>query len=141
MAEYTTNDAQEVSSSGSILFTTDAVPCRKGYIYHRPGSGVFTLRGVTTSCFARYLVQFGGNIAVPEGGTAGAISVAIAIDGEIIPTSKAVVTPAAVSQYFNVSSFSYITVPKGCCLNVSIENSSGSSIMVENSNLLINRVA
>lgn len=141
MAEYTTNEIQEVLTSDNILFTTDAVPCRKGYIYHRPGSGIFTLRGVTQSCFARYLVQFGGNIALPADGAAGPISVGIAVNGEIIPTSKAIVTPAEVSQYFNVLSFSYITVPKGCCFTVSIENTSDVNIMVQNSNLLINRVA
>ena len=61
-------------------------------------TGIFILRGiVNNSCcgFARYQVTYNGNIAVPEGGTVGPISVAISVNGETRATSKAIVTPAA----------------------------------------------
>ena len=52
------------------------------------------------SCFR---VSFGGNIAIPTG-TVGPISLALAIDGEPVACNYMIVTPAAVEEYFNVSS-------------------------------------
>lgn len=141
MAEYVANALQEVESGQNILFTEDSIPCNRGYVIHRGGSGIFTLRGITPNCFARYLVFFGGNIAIPDGGTVDPISVSVAIDGEIIQTSQAIVTPATVEEFWNVNVFAYVTVPKGCCFTVAIENSSAEAIEVQNANLVINRVA
>lgn len=141
MAEYVANATQTVEAGQNVLFTEDVIPCNRGYVVHRGGSGIFTLRGISSSCFARYRVIFGGNIAVSEGGTAGPISVTLAIDGEVIPTSRAIVTPAAVGDYWNVTEFAFVTVPKGCCNTVSIENTSGQSIDIQNANIVIERVA
>jgi hypothetical protein len=52
-----------------------------------------------------------------------------------------IVTPAAVEQYFNVKSSVFIDVPKGCCLSVSIKNTSDEDILVQNANLIITREA
>jgi len=60
-------------------------------------------------------VTFGANIAVPEGETVGAISLAIAINGEPVLTSSMISTPAAVNEYNNVGASLYIDVPIGCC--------------------------
>ena len=62
---------------------------------HRDGSGLVTLRGLTNQCRARFRVSFGGNIAIPTGGTVGPISLAIAIDGEAVATTTMISTPAA----------------------------------------------
>jgi hypothetical protein len=86
-------------------------------------------------------VSFGGNIAIPTGGTVGEISVAIAIDGEPVASSEMIVTPAAVEEFFNVSREMNVDVPAGCCAQVSIENTSIDDILVENANLLVERVA
>jgi hypothetical protein len=86
-------------------------------------------------------VTFGGNIAIPTGGTVEAISLALAIDGEGLGSSTMIVTPAAVEEYFNVFGAMFIDVPKGCCLTVSIQNTSTQSILVQNANLIIERVA
>lgn len=129
MAEYTYNEVQLVQPGSAAVLNT-AIGCNKGYVLHRPGSGILTLRGLTKdpcSQKARYRVSFDGNIAVPEGGTAGEIQLALAIDGEIVPTSIAAATPAAVSQYWNVAGFAIIDVPKGCCYTVSVENASVSA--------------
>lgn len=129
MAEYTYNEVQLVQPGAAAVLNT-AIGCNKGYVLHRPGSGILTLRGLTKdpcSQKARYRVSFDGNIAVPEGGTAGEIQLALAIDGEIVPTSIAAATPAAVSQYWNVAGFAIIDVPKGCCYTVSVENASVSA--------------
>lgn len=149
MAEFTYNPIQVVQPNTPVVLTT-TIGCPKGYVLHRNESGIVTLRGITNNCFARYQVTFNGNIAVPEGGTVGAISVAIAIDGEPVLTSRAIVTPAAVDNYFNVTSTAIVTVPKGCCVNVSVENTSESAtpattpapaINVQNANLTVTRIA
>lgn len=155
MAEYTKNEVQIVQPNQPVLLNT-SIACNKGYVYHRNGSGIVTLRGITPNCFARYQVTFNGNIAIPNGGTApAAISVALALDGEPILTSNAIVTPAAAAEatpsnlnYFNVTSTAIITVPKGCCFNVSVENTSETptggiapNINVQNANLTVARIA
>lgn len=145
MAEFTYNPIQTVNANQPVVLN-NSIPCNKGYIYHRNESGVVTLRGIVNNpnaCFARYQVTFNGNIAVPTGGTAGAIAVAISQSGEPILTSKAIVTPADVNEYFNVTSTAIITVPKGCCFDISVENisDSGDPIEVQNSNLVVTRIA
>ena len=151
MAEYTYNPIQLVEAGQNVLLNT-AIPCNKGYVYHRNESGIVVLRGIVNcpnSCFARYQVTFNGNIAVPEDGTVGAIAIALAIDGEQVQTSRAIVTPAAVDEYFNVTSTAIITVPKGCCFAVSVENASvgataaaaPTAINVQNANLTVSRIA
>ncbi len=149
MAEFTKNEIQLVQPNQVVTLNT-TIGCPKGYVIHRNGSGIVTLRGITNNCFARYQVTFNGNIAVPEGGTVGPISIAIAIDGEPVLTSRAIVTPAAVDNYFNVTSTAIITVPKGCCFNIAVENTSESAtpgttpapaINVQNANLVVSRIA
>ena len=152
MAEYAYNPVQTVQPNQAVLLDT-VIPCNKGFVYHRDESGILTLRGAVNNpcaCFARYQVTFNGNIAVPTGTTVGPISVSLAISGEPIATSRAIVTPAAVEQYFNVTSTAIITVPKGCCFNVSVENTSESAtpattpapaVNVQNANLTVTRIA
>ena len=140
MAEYTANAIQTVVVNQDILFTDDPVRGNNS-IMHREGSGLITLRGITCQCKARFRIFFGANIAVPEGGTAGAISASIAISGEAIPTSSMIVTPAAVDEYFNVSASLFIDVPAGCCTNISVKNTSDQAINVQNANIIVERVA
>lgn len=146
MAEFAYNGVQTIQPNNPIPLTT-VIPCAKGYVYHRNGSGIVTLRGVVngTGCFARYQVTFNGNVAVAADGTPGAIGVAVALDGEPIATSRAVVN-SAVGEYFNVTSTAIITVPKGCCFNVSVENVPGGitaaqAIDVMNATLVVTRIA
>ncbi len=143
MAEYVYNQNQTVEDGQNVLLQ-DSIPCNRGYVIHRNGSGILTLRGIVNNpCakFARYKVEFNGNIAIPTGGTAGEISLALAIDGEPLQTSRARVTPTVVNAYFNVTSVANITVPAGCCLTISVENTSGVSIDVQNANLTVDRTA
>ena len=150
MAEYIQAQSPQNVAFGQNLLLIDSIPCPRGYVVHRNGSGILTLRGITSNCFARYEVTFNGNIAVPEGGTAAAIAVAIAIDGEALQSSRAIVTPAAVEQYFNVTSTAIITVPKGCCYTVALENVNAGvggnivdeqTISVADGNLTVTRIA
>lgn len=147
MAEYVYNPIQVVEPNQNVLFN-DSIRCNKGYVIHRNESGIVTLRGITCGCFARYQVTFNGNIAVPTGETVGPISIALAIDGEPILTSRAIVTPAAVDDYFNVTATAFVTVPKGCCSTIAVENTSTAvgatpapAINVQNANLVVTRTA
>lgn len=149
MAEYLKNDVQNVSLNQPAIFE-NSIPCNRGNVYHEDGTGIFTLRGNTNNCFARYQVTFNGNIAVPTGGTVGPIAIALAVNGESRPTSRAIVTPAAVDQYFNVTSTALITVPRGCCFSLSVRSVPATDdptvtpapvIELQNANLVINRVA
>lgn len=140
MAEYVSVATQEVASNGNVVFTNTAVK-GSNCIQHREGSGIITLRGLTNQCRARFFVDFSANIAVPTGGTAGAISLAIAISGEPVLSSQMISTPAAVEQFNNVSAGIYVDVPKGCCINIAVENTSGVAIDVANANIVVTREA
>ena len=150
MAEYLANATQLVELNQPIVFTA-SIPCARGNVIHEDETGIFILRGNAANCFARYQVVFNGNIAVPEGGTAGPIAVAIAVNGEPRSASRAIITPAAVEEYNDVTSTAIITVPKGCCYSLSVRAVSGlvddatgtpaPSINVTNSNLVITRIA
>ena len=149
MAEYLANAVQSVPLNQPAVFTA-SIPCPKGYVYHEDETGIFILRGITSGCFARYQVTFNGNIAIPEGGTVAPIAVALAVNGEERPTSRAIYTPAAVDEYGNVTSTALITVPRGCCFTLSLRAVPASDdpavtpapvINLQNANLVINRVA
>lgn len=150
MAEYLANAVQDVSLDNPILFNA-SIPCNKNYVFHEDETGVFILKGCTNNCFARYQVTFNGNIAIPEGGAVTPIAVAITVNGEPRLTSRAIFVPAAVDQYGNVTSTALITVPKGCCFSIGVRYVDATTddpattptptIEVQNSNLVINRVA
>lgn len=149
-AEYLANAVQEVALNAPFIFTA-SIPCTKGYIYHEDETGIFILKGITNGqCFATYQVTFNGNIALPEGAEVGPIAVAITVNGEPRPTSRAIFTPAAAEEYGNVTSTAIIKVPKGCCFSLSVESVSAVAeptdtpapvITVQNANFVINRIA
>lgn len=149
MAEYFANNEVIVPLNEAIDFEA-SIPCNRGFVFHEDGTGVFILRGVTNNCFARYKVTYNGNIAVPEGGTAAPIAIAIAVNGEQRMASRAIFTPAAAQEYGNVTSTAIITVPRNCCFSVSVRCVSGItdgtttppvSINQINGNLTIDRIA
>lgn len=152
-AEYLANAVQPVALNAPIIFTA-SIPCTRGWVYHEDETGIFILRGIVNNscaCFATYQVTFNGNIAIPEDGTVGPIAVAITVNGEPRPTSRAIYTPAAVDEYGNVTSTAIIKVPRGCCFTVSVESVSAvvddptatpaPVINVQNANLVISRIA
>lgn len=142
MAEYTASAIQIVDADQNVLFTETPVPCSRGWVVHRDGSGVFRLRGITDRCAALYRVEFEANIAIPDGGTAAPISVAIAVDGEPLASSLAIYTPAGDAEFGNVTAFAIIRVPRGCCSNVSVVNTTSTNVPidVQNANLEITRI-
>lgn len=149
MSEFVKNEVQAVALNQPAILET-SIPCPKGYVLHEEESGILILRGATNGCFARYQVTANGNIALPEGGTAGPVAVALTVNGEARLTSRAIVTPAAVGEYFNVTSTAFITVPKGCCFSVSLRHVAASDdptvtpapvVNIQNLNIDVQRVA
>lgn len=151
-AEYLANAPQLVALNAPIIFTA-SIPCTKGYVYHEDETGIFILRGIVncpTACFATYRVTYNGNVAIPEEGELTPISVALAVNGEPRPTSRAIFTPAEVDEYGNLTSTAIIKVPRGCCFTLSVEYVQATDdptitptpiISVQNSNLVIDRIA
>ena len=151
-AEYLENSVQSVALNAPIQFNS-SIPCAKGYVIHEDGTGIFILRGIVNNQCARYAtynVTFNGNISIPEGGEVTPIAVAITINGEPRLTSRAIFTPAAVSQYGNVTSTAIIKVPKGCCFNLTVDYVQATDdptvtptplINVQNANFTISRTA
>lgn len=140
MAEFSNSNIVTVAAGQNLPLTETAVS-GPACIVHREGAGIVSLRGLTNQCRARFKVSFGGNIAIPTGGTVEAISVALAINGEPLTSATAIVTPAAVENYFNVFVAAFIEVPRGCCVTVALENTGTQAVSIANSNLIAERVA
>lgn len=151
MAEYLTRDAVETVALNSPIPFIDSIPCNRGNVFHQNGTGIFVLRGITPNCFARYSVEFTGNIAIPEGGAVTPIATAIVVSGEERTGSRSIFTPTAVDTYGNVTSRAIVDVPKGCCFTVSVEYVNGTVddptavptplISVIDGSLSVNRIA
>ena len=153
MAEYTAIADQTVLANQPVVFTESPIPCTRGLIRHEDGTGLFNLSGAVpvseyqNRCCcqgeptADYLVVFHANIAVPEGGTVGEISLALALDGTTIPATIMRVTPTVGEAYFNVGSSKNVQCYPGCCRNLSVINSSANqaSVLVSNAVLDITR--
>ena len=141
-SEYSAVALQTVAVNENALFNNGCRACRKGFIQHRDDSGIFFLKGATNGCRAVYRVTFNGNIAIATGGTVEPISVALTINGEELGNAIATVTPAAIGDFFNVSVTTFIEIPCGCCVTVSVENvSDTTAIDVSNANIIFDRVA
>ena len=125
MAEYLTRDQVESVALNQAIPFIDSIRCNKGCVFHQNGTGIFILRGITNNCFARYEVEFTGNIAIPEGGAVTPIATAIVVSGEERTGSRSIFTPAAVDEYGNVTSRAVIDVPRGCCFTVAVEYVNG----------------
>lgn len=148
--EYSANAVQTVAAGAGVVFTASPRPCRRGLIYHRDESPLFRLASpsaIGCNCSrccccgapeATYEVAFHANINVTSGGTAQPISLAIAIDGEIDPSSIMTFTPAAAGDLGNVGADVVVGVPCICrCSSVSVRNVSEIPIEVQNANLVI----
>lgn len=155
MAEYSANAVQTVAVGAPVLFTESPLPCDRGFIFHREGSGVFRLASPShmSACQnwgwggcccqmpeAVYEVAFHANIAIPTdpAGTVEPISLAVAIDGEPDLSSTMIITPAAAGDYGNVGAEIMVAVPAICgCESVAVRNTSTQPILVQNANLVV----
>lgn len=141
-AEYSKIEIQTITVGNNVLFDNGSRACSKGYITHREDSGIFRLKGASSGCKAIYRVTFNANIAIATDGTVEPITVALQEDGETVNNAVATVTPAAIGDFFNVSLDTFVTIPCGCCVTISVKNiSDTTAIEVVNANIIIARVA
>ncbi len=134
MIEAVNTAVQTVEANGTIFFNSTSV--KKGCsVRHRQGSGRFVAlqSGV-------YKVSFQANVAIPTGGTAGPISLDVTQDGESLAGSRMVSTPAAVDSYNSVSAVVLVEVYKCDSASVSVRNTSGVAINVQDANIVIDRL-
>lgn len=140
-AEYSNADAQTVASNQNVAFSNTVIkPTCCGCISHRSGSGLFTLKGISNTCFATFRISYQGNIAVPTGQTPTTIGLSVSIDGEPDNTTSMLFFPGGTGQYGNVGTSTLVQIPKGCCITIAVKNISTIPILVQNSNLTIERV-
>lgn len=142
MAEYGANERQTVPPLQPVVFSTVVVPCTRGLVSLLPGGGTFTISGKTwgrSSCCpccrtnsVEYEVEFAGNVAISEGGTAGPISLALQVRGTTYPLSTVISTPAAAEEFNAVSKSLSIPILKGCCSDVALVNTSDQNIDIQN---------
>ena len=148
MAEYLVLTDQTVLLNQPVRFNA-SIPCRAGYVLHDNGFGVFTLRGPRDGqCFARYEITFSGNVEIPGTGEVAPIALAIAENGETLPSSVVIASPSETEEAWNLTSLATVDVPNNCCLTVSLryiaadpEVEPSPSITVLNGVLRISRTA
>ena len=141
-AEYSAIPVQTIAVGENVIFANGSRACHNGYIQHRDTSGIFFLKGSNGCNKAVYRVTFNGNIAIATGGTVDPISVSLTINGEQLGNALATVTPTVAEAFFNVSITTFIEIPCGCCVTVSVENVSDTTdIDVQNANIIFDRVA
>ena len=138
--EYSYTTTQTVASGANVLFANGSRCCKKGLINHINNSGIFRIKG--SGCKSIYKVHFNANIAITTGGTVEPISVSLVQNGEVMTNAVAIVTPAAVGDFWNVGFETFIELPCGCCDTISVRNTSATTgIDVVNANIIIDRVA
>ncbi len=135
-AEYTAIAPQTVAANDIVKFNANPVWCGRN-VTSREDSGLITLR--SCGCCERYLVLFSANIAIPTGGTVEEISLALSLEGEPMSSTIMSVTPAAVENFFNVSTSIFIDVDCGCCKSLSVKNINTQAITVRNANIIVIR--
>lgn len=135
MIELINTAVQTVPVGQSVVYNSTAVRSSCGKERHREGSAFVTLLPP-----GRFLVTFSANIAVPTGETVGEVSLGITQDGEILGGSVIRATPAAVEEYFNVSSQHYVDTYCQCCVNVGVQNTGAIPVLVDNPNITVVRV-
>ena len=150
MAAYGNNAVQLVNPGEDFTFSEILSPCVRKFIRFRQGESNFVLSGWlpqqyrTCGCrcgndSAEYLVQFGANVQIPEGGTVAPIEVALTVNGSVVPLSRTIVTPTGAEEYFNVSKAIPIDIWRNCCQNVTLRNVGTEPIQAQNSIILFSR--
>lgn len=133
MAEYTLTTPTAVAVGGSVPYNNTVI---KGgcNIRHRSGSGQVTVRGGTCCNPARYLVCFHANVT----GVAGAIQLALYLDGEQLPESLMSVVPAAATDVWSVDAQTECSIDC-CCGTVSARVVTGDAVTVNSAEIIVKK--
>ena len=137
MAEFTST-IQQVAAGQNAVLDVDVIKSR--CVSHRTGCGLICVDNSGCDCKpARYKVFVKANISIPTGGTVGPISLGIALNGEIVQSSIATVTPAAVGDEFSVATEEIINAGK-CPVNIAVRNPNTQTIQVADLVVIVERV-
>ena len=137
MAEFTST-IQQVAAGQNAVLDTDVI--RSRCVSYRTGSGLICVDNSGCDCKpARYKVFVKANISIPTGGTVEAISLGIALNGEIVQSSIATVTPAAVGNEFSVATEEIINAGK-CPVNIAVRNPNTQTIEISNLVVIVERI-
>lgn len=137
MAEFTST-IQQVAAGQNAILDTDVIKSR--CVSHRTGSGLICVENSGCDCRpARYKVFVKANISIPTGGTVGAISLGIALNGEIVQSSIATVTPAATGDEFSVATEEIINAGK-CPVNIAVRNPNTQTIQISDLVVIVERI-
>lgn len=137
MAEFTST-IQQVAAGQNAVFDVDVIKSR--CVSHRTGSGLICVDNSGCDCKpARYKVFVKANISIPTGGTVGPISLGIALNGEIVQSSIATVTPAAAGDEFSVATEEIVNAGK-CPVNIAVRNPNTQTIQVADLVVIVERV-
>lgn len=139
-AEYTNPNEQTIQPGQSVVFTVATIPCTKGYVRWRSGSTVFNLSGLNSNNVcpcnrnksAVYSVNFGANVAIPEGTDPAAISFALSLDGNPLPETTRIVTPTVANAFDNLEWKSSIPIWNNCCQTISVTNTGTTAVTMTN---------
>ena len=113
--------------------------CNRGLVRHRDETGNFLLAG-RVRCrrcqnAAQYKISVCSNITVAEGGTAGPVTIALVVDGAVIPASQMEETIDTVGDFANVARTIDIPIWAGCCQTVTLRNTGTQPIQARNTNI------
>ena len=137
MAEFTST-IQQVAAGQNAVLDNDVI--RSRCVSHRTGSGLICVDNSGCDCKpARYKVFVKANISIPTGGTVGPISLGIALNGEIVQSSIATVTPAAAGDEFSVATEEIINAGK-CPVNIAVRNPNTQTIQVSDLVVIVERI-
>lgn len=137
MAEFTST-IQQVAAGQNAVLDNDVI--RSRCVSHRTGSGLICVDNSGCDCKpARYKVFVKANISIPTGGTVGPISLGIALNGEIVQSSIATVTPAATGDEFSVATEEIINAGK-CPVNIAVRNPNTQTIQVSDLVVIVERI-
>ena len=137
MAEFTST-IQQVAAGQNAVLDTDVI--RSRCVSHRTGSGLICVDNSGCDCKpARYKVFVKANISIPTGGTVEVISLGIALNGEIVQSSIATVTPAAAGDEFSVATEEIINAGK-CPVNIAVRNPNTQTIEISNLVVIVERI-
>lgn len=137
MAEFTST-IQQVAAGQNAILDTDVI--RSRCVSHRTGSGLICVDNSGCDCKpARYKVFVKANISIPTGGTVGPISLGIALNGEIVQSSIATVTPAAAGDEFSVATEEIINAGK-CPVNIAVRNPNTETIQISDLVVIVERI-
>ena len=125
---------QLVAANGSVLFASTRL--RTGCATrHEAGSSRVVLLSPGV-----YRVSFSGNVSIPTDGTVQQTSVAIVQDGEVIPGSTMLHTPAAVDVPDNIATDVLVRVYQCCSTStLSVRNTGAGSINMQDANIVVTR--